>query len=126
LIGSSTSEGWFARDHRGAQAFLDLALRMPPWFWLPILRAMIARAYSDPEDGKRSAEMYLAPFIQGNGAKVLRAHLRAMTNGDIAAVGRRASQLRVPVLSSMTSPWRFMPEENPSEAASVIARTLVA
>jgi len=70
--------------------------------------------------------MYLAPFIQGNGAKVLRAHLRAMTNGDIAAVGRRASQLRVPVLSSMTSPWRFMPEENPSEAASVIARTLVA
>ena len=126
LIGSSTSEGWFAREHRAARAFLDLSLRMPPWFWLPILRAMIARAYSDPEDGKRSAEMYLAPFTEGNGARILRAHLRALTNGDIAMVGRRASQLRVPVVSSMTSPWRFMPEENPSEAAAVIASALSA
>lgn len=126
LIGSSTSEGWFAREHRTARPFFDLALRMPSSFWMPILRGMIARAYSDPEDGKRSAEKYLAPFLEGNGARVLRAHLRALTNGDIAAVARKASQLRVPVMSSMTSPWRFMPEENPSEAAAVIALALSA
>ena len=124
LIGSSTSEGWFARDRRRARAMIDLALRMPPWFWLPILRGMIARSYSDPERGKRSAEMYLAHFVEGDGSKVLRKHLADLTNGEIAAITIHAGQVHVPMFSSPPSPWRFMPEENPAETAAVITRAL--
>ena len=126
LIGSSTSEGWFARDRRGARALYDLALRMPPWFWKPILRGTIARSYSDPEHGKRSAEMYLSRFVEGNGAKVLRKHIADLTNGEIAEIAARAGKITVPMFSSAPGPWRFMPEENPSETAAVITRALAA
>lgn len=124
LIGSSTAEGWFARDRRGARTLYDLALRLPSPVWLPILRGTIARSYSDPERGTRSADMYLARFIEGNGAKVLRRHLADLTNGDIAAIAARSKEIRVPVLASARSPWRFMPEENPSEVAAVINELL--
>jgi pimeloyl-ACP methyl ester carboxylesterase len=124
LIGSSTSEGWFARRRRGARTFFDLVLRMPAKVWMPVLRGMIARSYSDPEQGKRSAEMYLSPFTEDRGAAVLRRHIRDLTNGEIAAVGRRANKVSVPVVSSAPSPWRFMPEERPSDAAALINRAL--
>jgi pimeloyl-ACP methyl ester carboxylesterase len=120
LIGSSTAEGWFSTDRRGARALYDLALRLPAAVWLPFIRGTIARSYSDPERGKRSADMYLAPFVAGDGARVLRRHLSALTNGDIARVAARASEIAVPVVSSARSPWRFMPEENPSEAAAIV------
>jgi pimeloyl-ACP methyl ester carboxylesterase len=124
LIGSSTSEGWFSSDHRNARAFFRLALLMPAWFWMPLLRGMIARSYSDPERGKRSAEMYLSSFTERGGAALLRKHLADLTNGQITEIGRRAHQVSVPMVSSLRSPWRFMPEENPSEAAAVIAGAL--
>lgn len=124
LIGSSTVEGWFARDRRGARTLYDLALRLPAAVWRPILGGKIASSYSDPERGRRSADMYLAPFIEGDGAKVLRRHIAALTNGDIAGVAARAGGLRMPVVSSGRSPWRFMPEENPSEVAAIIGRLL--
>jgi pimeloyl-ACP methyl ester carboxylesterase len=124
LIGSSTSEGWFARERRLALSLFGLALHLPSKFWLPILRGTIARSYSDPERGKRSAEKYLAPFLEGDGVKVLRQHLSGLTNGEIRDVGLRANKLAVPVLSSLPSPWRFMPEENPSEAAALITKVL--
>ena len=124
LIGSSTAEGWFSIDRRGARALYDLALRLPAAIWLPVIRGTIARSYSDPERGKRSADMYLAPFVEGNGAKVLRRHLSDLTNGDIAAIAARSGDIRVPVMSTDRTPWRFMPEESPSEAAALIARSL--
>lgn len=124
LVGSSTAEGWFSIDRRGARALYDLALRLPAAFWLPVIRGTIARSYSDPERGKRSAEMYLAPFVEGNGARVLRRHLSDLTNGDIAAVAARSGEIRVPVTATERTPWRFMPEENPSEVAALIARSL--
>ncbi|HET9424035.1 MAG TPA: alpha/beta fold hydrolase [Gemmatimonadaceae bacterium] len=124
LVGSSSDEGWFARDRRGARALYDLALRLPSWAWLPVVRATIARSYSDPERGKRSADMYLAPFIEGEGPKVLRRHLSDLTRGDIAALRARRGEIRIPILSSPMTPWRFMPEENPSEVAAVINRSL--
>lgn len=124
LIGSSTSEGWFSRERKAARTMYDLALRMPSWFWMPIIRGAIARTYSDPERGKRSAEMYLAPFIEGDGAKVLRKHLADLEPGAIASIRDRAAQIKLPMFSSPPSPWRFMPEENPSETAAVIARAL--
>ena len=123
LIGSSTSEGWFSRARR-TRALYDVALRMPSWFWLPLLRGTIARSYSDPDRGKRSAEMYLAPFAEGNGAKVLRKHLADLTNGEIGAIRDRVFEIRLPMFSSPPRPWRFMPEENPSETAAVIRRAL--
>jgi pimeloyl-ACP methyl ester carboxylesterase len=124
LIGSSTVEGWFARDRRGARSLYDLALRLPAAVWHPILRGKIASSYSDPERGRRSADMYLAPFTDGGGAQVLRRHISDLTNGDIARVAARANELRMPVLSSGRTPWRFMPEENPSEVAALITRLL--
>ena len=124
LIGSSTSEGWFARERRLARALIGFALYLPTTVWVPILRGMIARSYSDPERGKRSAEKYLAPFLDGNGVAILRRHLSALTNGEIRQVALRANKVAVPVLSSLPSPWRFMPEENPSEAAALITRAL--
>jgi pimeloyl-ACP methyl ester carboxylesterase len=127
LIGSSTSEGWFSRARR-TRRFFDAALRMPSWFWLPVMRATIARRYSDPDRGKRSAGMYLAPFAEGDGdgAKVLRKHLADLTNGEIEAIRDRTFEIRLPMFSSPPSPWRFMPEENPSETAAVIRRALSA
>jgi pimeloyl-ACP methyl ester carboxylesterase len=124
LIGSSTSEGWFSKDHAFLRSIYDLALRMPSWFWFPILRGMVARVYSDPVRGKKSAEMYLARFVEGSGASVLRHHLAGLTNGQIAVVARRAHEVKAPIMSSPRSPWRFMPEENPSEVAAVIAQLL--
>jgi pimeloyl-ACP methyl ester carboxylesterase len=124
LIGSSTSEGWFSRERPAARAFYDLALRMPTWFWTPILRGAIARSYSDPERGKRSAEMYLAPFTEGNGSKILRKHLAGVDAAAVAAIRDRAAQSRVPLYSSPPGPWRFMPEENPSDTAAVISQAL--
>lgn len=124
LIGSSTSEGWFSRDRRAARAFYDLVLRMPSSIWMPIIRGAIARSYSDPERGKRSAEMYLAHFAEGNGAKILRKHLADLDAAAVASIRDRAAQVRVPMYSSPPSPWRFMPEENPSETAAVITRAL--
>jgi pimeloyl-ACP methyl ester carboxylesterase len=124
LIGSSTSEGWFARDRAHARVFYDLMLRLPPSVWMPMLRGMIARSYSDPERGKKSAEMYLTPFASAAGAKVLRKHIADLTNGSIAATRDQAASMKMPVFSSAPSPWRFMPEERPSEAAAVIRRAL--
>jgi pimeloyl-ACP methyl ester carboxylesterase len=124
LIGSSTTEGWFSRERPAARAMYDLALRMPSRIWMPLLRGAIARSYSDPERGKKSAEMYLAPFMEGDGAKVLRKHLADLTNGDIIAIRNQAASIRTPMYSSPPSAWRFMPEENPSEAASIIRRAL--
>lgn len=124
LIGSSTTEGWFSRQRSVARALYDLALRMPSWFWIPIVRGAIARSYSDPERGKKSAEMYLAPFAAGDGAKVLRKHLADLTNGQILAVRNQAGSISLPMFSSAPSPWRFMPEERPSETAAVIRRAL--
>jgi pimeloyl-ACP methyl ester carboxylesterase len=124
LIGSSTEEGWFATDHAFLRSIYDLALRMPSWFWFPILRGMVARVYSDPVRGKKSAEMYLTPFVGGPGSAVLRRHLADLTNGQIQATAKRAPDIRVPVITSQRSPWRFMPEENPSEVAAVISRAL--
>ena len=122
LIGSSTSEGWFSRDRRPGRGFYDLALRLPAWFWFPILRGMIARSYSDPERGKRSAEMYLGRFV-GN-TRILRRHLADLTNGDIGAIAGRGGEIRVPVVASARTPWRFLPEENPSDVAALIARAV--
>lgn len=124
LIGSSTSEGWFARDRTRARLFYDLVLRLPPSVWMPILRGTIARSYSDPERGKKSAEMYLTPFASAAGAKVLRKHIADLANGSIAATRDQAASMKMPVFSSAPSPWRFMPEERPSEAAAVIRRAL--
>jgi pimeloyl-ACP methyl ester carboxylesterase len=124
LLGSSTSEGWFSSQHPRARAFYDLALRLPSSIWLPILRGRIARSYSDPERGKKSAEMYLTPFVDGNGAKVLRKHIADLTNGDIARVRNQTAAMQMPLYSSAPSPWRFMPEERPSETAAVISRAL--
>jgi pimeloyl-ACP methyl ester carboxylesterase len=124
LIGSSTSEGWFSRERAAARAFYSLALRMPSRVWLPILRGAIARSFSDPDQGKLSAEKYLAPFVAGDGARVLRAHLRDLANGEVAAIALRMAKMPMPVISSPPSPWRFMPEENPSEAAAIITRAL--
>ena len=124
LIGSSTSEGWFSRERRAARAFYDFVLRMPPSVWMPIIRGAIARSYSDPERGKRSAEMYLAPFAQNGGARVLRKHLADLEPAAIASIRDRSAQIKLPMFSSPPSPWRFMPEENPSETANVIARAL--
>jgi pimeloyl-ACP methyl ester carboxylesterase len=124
LIGSSTSEGWFASDRTRARVFFDLVLRLPPPVWMPILRGMIARSYSDPERGKKSAEMYLTPFASAAGAKVLRKHIADLTNGSIAATRDQAASMKMPVFSSAPSPWRFLPEERPSEAAAVIRRAL--
>lgn len=124
LIGSATAEGWFARDRRASRAFYDLALRLPSWIWLPILRGAIARSYSDPERGKRSADLYLARFVEGNGAEVLRRHLANLTHDEIAEVAASSSSIRVPVSRSARSPWRFMPEENPSDVAALIGDAL--
>ena len=124
LIGSSTSEGWFAQERPRARAFYDLVLRLPSSVWMPILRGMIARSYSDPERGKKSAEMYLTPFVDGKGSQVLRKHIADLTNGSIRATRDQSASMRVPVFSSAPSPWRFMPEERPSEAAAVIRRAL--
>jgi pimeloyl-ACP methyl ester carboxylesterase len=124
LIGSSTTEGWFSEDRSFARTLYDLALRMPSWFWRPILRGAIARSYSDPERGKKSAEMYLSPFMGGSGPRVLRKHLADLTNGDIVQIQNQAATIRTRVYSSAPSPWRFMPEENPSEAAAVIRAAL--
>jgi pimeloyl-ACP methyl ester carboxylesterase len=123
LIGSSTAEGWFAKDHAILRPLYDLGLRMPSWFWFPILRAMIARVYSDPARGKKSAEMYLTPFL-GPRAPVLRRHLEALTNGEIQAIAARFADIPLPVFSSRPTPWRFLPEENPSEVAAVIRQLL--
>jgi pimeloyl-ACP methyl ester carboxylesterase len=123
MIGSSTSEGWFSRKRR-SRALYDLVLRMPPSIWMPIIRGAIARSYSDPERGKRSAELYLTPFTEGQGARVLRKHLADLDPAAIASIRDRAAQIRIPLFSSPPSPWRFMPEENPSEAADVITRAL--
>ena len=122
LIGSSTSEGWFSRDRHLGRGIYDLALRLPSGVWFPILRGMIARSYSDPERGARSAEMYLARFV-GN-ARTLRRHLADLTNGDIGVIASRASEIRVPVIASARSPWRFMPEEKPSDVAALISKAL--
>jgi pimeloyl-ACP methyl ester carboxylesterase len=124
LIGSSSREGWFARQRRGTRAFYDLALRLPAAAWLPMIRGRIAGSYSDPERGKRSADMYLAPFIEGDGAKVLRRHISDLTNGEIASIAAGRGEIRVPILESARSPWRFMPEENPSEVAALINKLL--
>jgi pimeloyl-ACP methyl ester carboxylesterase len=124
LIGSSTSEGWFARDRRGARALYDLALRLPPWAWRPFVRGVIAKSYSDPERGKKSAEMYLAPYSEGDGSRVLRRHIANLTNGEIADIASRAGKITVPMFSSAPGPWRFMPEENPSETAAIISRAI--
>jgi pimeloyl-ACP methyl ester carboxylesterase len=126
LIGSSTSEGWFARDRRNVRPLYDLALRLPSLFWRPVLRGRIARSYSDPEQGKRSADMYLTRFYEGEGAKLLRKHIADLTNGEIADVAARAGKITVPMFSSAPGPWRFMPEENPSETAALITRSLSA
>jgi pimeloyl-ACP methyl ester carboxylesterase len=126
LIGSSTSEGWFSRQRRAARTFYDMVLRAPSWAWMPIIRGAIARSYSDPERGKRSAEMYLTPFAEGDGARVLRKHLADLDPASIAAIRDRAAQITLPMFSSPPSPWRFMPEENPSETAAVITRALAA
>jgi pimeloyl-ACP methyl ester carboxylesterase len=122
LIGSSTSEGWFSRDRHLGRGFYDLALRLPSWAWLPILRGRIARSYSDLERGKRSAEMYLTRYVDD--ARLLRRHLADLTNGDIGAIATRAGEIRVPVVASARTPWRFMPEENPSEVAALISKAL--
>jgi pimeloyl-ACP methyl ester carboxylesterase len=124
LIGSSTSEGWFSRERRASRRFVDLSLRMPSWFWFPIIRGTIARSYSDPERGKRSAEMYLSPFLEGRGARILRKHLVDLDSDSMASLRNRASQITLPMFSSPPSPWRFMPEENPSETAAIITRAL--
>jgi pimeloyl-ACP methyl ester carboxylesterase len=126
LIGSSTAEGWFFKHRQSSRSLYDLALRMPAWVWLPILRGRIAQSYSDPEHGRRSADMYLSRFTEGDGARVLRRHLADLTNGDIARVASRGAELRMPVVHSERSPWLFMPEENPSEVAALIAKTLAA
>ena len=126
LIGSSTSEGWFARDRRNVRTLYDLALRLPSLVWRPVLRGRIARSYSDPEQGKRSAEMYLTRFYETEGSKVLRKHIADLTNGEIAEVAARAGKITVPMFSSAPGPWRFMPEENPSETAALISRSLSA
>jgi hypothetical protein len=101
-------------------------LRAPSSIWMPIIRGAIARSYSDPERGKRSAEMYLAPFAQGHGAKVLRKHLTDLDPAAIASIRDRSAQIKLPMFSSPPSPWRFMPEENPSETAAIISRALAA
>ena len=124
LIGSSTSEGWFSRQHRLSRAFYTFLLRLSPAIWMPIIRGAIARSYSDPERGKRSAEMYLTPFAEGDGARVLRKHLADLDPAAIAAIRDRSAQIKLPMYSSSPSPWRFMPEENPSETAAVISRAL--
>jgi pimeloyl-ACP methyl ester carboxylesterase len=124
LIGSSTSEGWFSRQRRASRAFYDFLLRLSPAIWMPILSGAIARSYSDPERGKRSAEIYLAGFAEGDRARVLRKHLSDLDPDSIASVRDRAARIRVPVISAPQSPWRFMPEENPSETAAVIAGAL--
>ena len=126
LIGSSTSEGWFSRERRAARRFYDLVLHAPSWFWMPIIRGAIARSYSDPEHGQRSAEMYLTRFAEGNGAKVLRKHLADLDPAEISSIRDRSAQIKLPMFSSPPSPWRFMPEENPSETAAVITRALAA
>ena len=68
--------------------------------------------------------MYLAPFAEGDGAQVLRKHLADLDPASIAAIRDRAAQIKLPMFSSPPSPWRFMPEENPSETAAVITRAL--
>jgi pimeloyl-ACP methyl ester carboxylesterase len=123
LIGSSTSEGWFAKPH-STRTLYDLALRMPSAVWMPILRGKIAGSYSDPARGLKSAEMYLARFLDGEGPRLLRRHIIELTNGEIADVAARLSGLTIPVVASPRSPWRFMPEESPSEAAAIIRAAL--
>ena len=123
LVGSSTEEGWFSRP-RATAAMYDLALRMPTWFWMPIVRGKIAASYSDPARGTKSAEMYLSRFADGDGARLLRRHLADLTNGEIAAIAGRMGSLQMPVVRSMRSPWRFLPEERPSEVASLVAGLL--
>jgi pimeloyl-ACP methyl ester carboxylesterase len=123
LIGSSTREGWFARS-RSSQALYDLALRLPAAMWMPILRGKIAGSYSDPARGMKSAEMYLARFLEGEGPRLLRRHLSDLTNGEIGEISERLPQLAVRVIASPRSPWRFMPEEEPSETAALIRAAL--
>ena len=124
LIGSATTEGWFAVPHRFGQRFRAVMLHAPSWAWVPFVRGAIAGAYSDPERGYRSAELYLMPFVDGGGVRVLRRHFAQLGNGEIQAIAARAAEITTLTIATRRSPWRFMPEEAPSEVAATIAELL--
>lgn len=122
LVGSATAEGWFARPHPIGKRFRMLILRLPSWGWVPFVRGAIARSYSDAERGYRSAELYLMPFLEVDGVKVLRRHFAHLDNGEIGMLAARSDDIAVPTVVTPRTPWRFMPEEAPSEVAAAIAQ----
>ena len=124
LIGSATAEGWFARLHPVGNRLRTLILHLPQWGWVPFVRGVIAGKYSDGERGYRSAELYLMPFIEGDGVKILRRHFAHLGNGEIGELAARSEEITAPTTVSRRSPWRFMPEEAPSEVAAAITELL--
>lgn len=94
---------------------------MPTWIWLSFVRGAIAGAYSDPERGYRAAELYLMPFVEPGGIRVLRRHFAQLGNGEIQALAARAAEIMPRAIATRPSPWRFMPEEAPSEVAAAIS-----
>lgn len=125
LIGDAATEGWFAGHGALVSSLRSWMLHLPRWSWLPLVKSGMARGYSDAEQGARSVELYLMPFAQQNGAKVLRRHFAQLGNGQIAEVTRRAREIKVPMIESPRAS-RFHPEEAPSDVAATIAKLLSA
>jgi pimeloyl-ACP methyl ester carboxylesterase len=114
-------------------AIRSVLLRMPTGVWMPLARMAVARGYVDTERGYRSAELYLMPFAEGDGATILRRHLAHLGKAEVKnssgpeakPPSRVVATMRpIRVIESRPGPSSFEPEEAPSEVAATIAQLL--
>lgn len=131
-------------------ATAQLAPHLPTWLWQAIAGREIARGFVDRDRGRRSADIFLRPFVGGGGGQVFAEHVaelggQAFMTGSVPGqVGvptaillggedpfvrlesARALQRSIPysTLRVCDSQRHFLPEEAPSEVAATIAELL--
>ena len=109
LVSSVAFDGWPSREVKIARASLPLTRHLPPSWILSLVRADLARGYSDQERGLHEIDLYLRPFAEAPGREALMAHLVALNCRDTEALTPRLRDIVCPTAVLCGADDPFLP-----------------
>ncbi|MGH7620449.1 MAG: alpha/beta fold hydrolase, partial [Gemmatimonadaceae bacterium] len=96
LVDSVAFDRWPTIEGRLARATLPITRLLPPSLLVAVLRRDLRRGYVDPDRAARSLDLYLRPFVGGDGRDALAAHIRALTTDETRELGGQLARITIP------------------------------